>query len=172
MRVMRNSPDVAFQCLAGLLREGMYAELAAQQLAEGGFTDILIGEGRLLPGGLPLTQSGHHMCLLLVLHFHDPFSKACGTWRPDPGSLWASADEAGQAIEPETLVPLSLLGARGGSVMLCGDPRCACVCKAYLRLDGDGPAAVLSQALHGAGCPVGVHDACVTRWSTSLLLGH
>lgn len=32
-------------------------------------------------------------------------------------------DEAGQAVEPETLVPMSLLGPGGGSVMLCGDPR-------------------------------------------------
>jgi hypothetical protein len=40
-------------------------------------------------------------------------------------------DEAGQALAPEALVPLTLLShsfrgvaGRGGRAMLCGDPRC------------------------------------------------
>lgn len=85
------------------------------------------------------------MCLLLMVQIRDVLLH--GTclisicqMAANHGMSSPRADEAGQAIEPEALVPLSLLGPRGGSVMLCGDPRRAVT--ASLHVNGNCAAGV------------------------------
>jgi len=58
-------------------------------------------------------------------HRHHEYFISNTTQDPQAVVFACGADEAGQAVEPEALVPLSLLNPMSGCVMLCGDPKCA-----------------------------------------------